>query len=92
MGRNHDSAPTPPPRVRAAFAFRHHARMITEQVDSAIPMRSLTLLEKSVEAAALRTVQQYLLGEMDFAQEEAQEPAPKQSGDDDPKEPVVSTQ
>src|SRR5215469_16874968 len=66
MGRNDDNGPALPPKIKAAFDFLHHARMITEQVDASIPMRSLTPLEKSVEAAALRTVQQYLLGEMDF--------------------------
>jgi hypothetical protein len=48
--------------------FLHLARIITEQVDASIPMRSLTPLEKRVEEAALRALQQYLLGEMDFAE------------------------
>lgn len=57
-----------PPRIRAAFDFLSHVRMITEQTDASIPMRDLTPLEKSVEQAALRAVQQFLLGEMDFAE------------------------
>ena len=45
--------------------------MITEQVDASIPMRCLTPLEHRVEEAALRALQQYLLGEMDFGEEPA---------------------
>jgi hypothetical protein len=64
----HGGDPPLPPRIRAAFDFLHHVRMITEQTDSSIPMRDLTPLEKSVELAALRAVQQFLLGEMDFVE------------------------
>jgi len=67
MGRD-ESSPVLPPRVKAAFDYLHHARMVTEQVDASVPMRALTALEKSVEAAALRVVQQYLLGEMEFVE------------------------
>ena len=56
MGRD-ESSPVLPPRVKAAFDFLHHARMVTEQVDASVPMRPLTALEKSVEAAALQVVQ-----------------------------------
>jgi hypothetical protein len=40
-------------------------------------VRALTPLERSVETVALRAVQQYLLGEMDFAEEA---PAAPKSG------------
>ena len=68
MGRTDDSTPPLPARIRVAFGFLHHARMISEQMDASIPTRALTPLEKSVELAALRVVQQYLLGEMDFVE------------------------
>jgi hypothetical protein len=55
-----------PPRVRAAMDLLQYTRQITEQYDVSLPARQLTPLERSVEAAALRAVQQYLLGEMDF--------------------------
>jgi hypothetical protein len=58
-----------PPRIRVAFAYLTHARMITWAPDTSIAVRALTPLEQSVHAAALRAVQQYLLGEMDFAEE-----------------------
>lgn len=69
MASDDEKGPVLPPRIKAAFQFLHHARMITEQVDASIPMRGLTPLEQRVEEAALRALQQYLLGEMDFAQE-----------------------
>ena len=82
MGRYDEQGPTLPPKIKAAFDFLHHARVVTEQTDASIPMRSLTPLEKSVETAALRVVQQYLLGEMDFV-EEAPDAPKKRDGDDD---------
>ena len=63
-----ESGPTLPPRIKAAFQFLHLARIITEQVDASIPTRGLRPLEKRVEEAALRVLQQYLPGEMDFAE------------------------
>jgi len=83
MGRYDDNAPALPPKIKAAFDFLHHARMITEQTDASIPARSLTALEKSVETAALRTVQQYLLGEMDFVEPPSPAPEKRRGGDDD---------
>jgi len=89
MGRLDDT--TLPPRVRAAFEFLYHARQVTEQLDASIPARSLSTLEKSVEGAALRTLQQYLLGEMDFAEPSApQVQAPKKDEGNAP-ESVNST-
>jgi hypothetical protein len=90
MGRDQESSPTLPPRIKAAFDFLHHTRMVTEQVDASIPMRPLTALEKSVEAAALRVLQQYLLGEMDFAEEPPAPPA-RGGADDSPREPSPCT-
>jgi hypothetical protein len=77
-----ENKPAFPPRVKAAFQFLYLARLITEQVDASIPMRELTPLERRVEEAALRALQQYLLGEMDFT--EAQEPKAERSGNDEP--------
>jgi hypothetical protein len=57
-----------PARIKAAFWFLNHVRCVTMQSDASIPARDLSALEKSVEAAALRALQQYLLGEMDFAE------------------------
>ena len=71
MARQEDHLPQLPPKVKAAFEYLYHTRMITEQHDAAIPPRDLTPLEKSVETAALRAVQQYLMGEMDFAENRA---------------------
>ena len=89
MGRLDDT--TLPPRVKAAFEYLHLARIITEQVDAAIPMRSLSTLEKSVEGAALRTLQQYLLGEMDFAEPSAGQVVAPKSDEGNAPESVNST-
>jgi hypothetical protein len=75
MDRNHNSeygGPQYPPRIKAAFQFLGYTRLITWQTDAAIPPRELTSLEKSVETAALRAVQQYLLCEMDFREDAAE--------------------
>jgi hypothetical protein len=82
MGRYDDHGPAMPPRIKAAFEFIHHARMVTEQTDTAIPMRPLTALERSVEFAALRTIQQYLLGEMDFSEPAQTALAPEKDDDE----------
>src|SRR5262249_15175736 len=58
-----EEKPVVPPRIKAAFDFLNHARWMTEQLDVTIPRRELTPLEKSVQASALRAVQQYVLGE-----------------------------
>ena len=83
MTRDDDSGPVLPPRIKAAFQFLHLARLITEQVDASIPMRGLSPLEKGVEAAALRALQQYLLGEMDFAEDTQPAAAPARDDDGD---------
>jgi hypothetical protein len=74
------NGPPFPPRIRAAFDYLEHVRMITTQDDASVPVRELSALEKSVELAALRAVQQYLLGEMDFAESPAAKP-PKSDGE-----------
>ena len=56
-----------PPQIRVAFGVLYHARQTTDQIDASIPARELTQLEKSVCATALRTIQHYMLGEMDYA-------------------------
>jgi hypothetical protein len=83
MGRRYDTgnAPPLPPRIRVAFDFLDHVRQVTMQMDASIPARELSPLEKSVELAALRALQHYLLGEMDFAENTPISPPPK--GDDD---------
>ncbi len=91
MGRLDENDPAFPPRIKATFYFLSHARLVTEQVDASIPMRSLTALEKSVEAAALRAVQQYLLGEMDFVEHAPTASRQKDGDDGDASEPVNST-
>jgi hypothetical protein len=68
-----------PPRIKAAFGYLEHVREVTTQWSPAIPMRDLTKVEKSVELAALRALQQYLLGEMDFAEN----PSASKSADTD---------
>jgi len=70
MARRFDftNGPPLPPRIKAAFDYLDHVCMITTRIDVTTPVRELTPLEKSVEAAALRALQQYLLGEMDFAE------------------------
>jgi hypothetical protein len=73
-----EKEPKLPPRIRAAFGFLYHVRMVTEQTDASIPARDLTPLERRVEEAALRALQQYLLGEMDFVDETPSPPAKKE--------------
>jgi hypothetical protein len=82
MARRFDfgNGPPLPPRIKAAFDYLDHVRLITLRLDVSIPTRELSPLEKSVEAAALRAVQQYLLGEMDFAEKPEEKPA-KRDGD-----------
>ena len=82
MDRNENIGPQYPPRIRAAFNYLGYARMITWQIDAAIPTRDLTPLEKSVETAALRAVQMYLLGEMDFRDDAAPDCNAKKDADD----------
>jgi len=67
-----------PPRIKAAFDFLDHVRDVTSQWDVSVPPRTLSPLEKNVQTAALRALQQYLLGEMDFAESPA-----KQARDED---------
>ena len=66
--RNDNSSAALAPRNKAAFDFLEHTRESRSQWDAAIPARDLTPLEKCVETAALRALQQYLLGEMDFVE------------------------
>jgi hypothetical protein len=86
MGRryhNNDDGPLLPPRIKAAFDYLDHVRAVTEQMDVSIPARQLSPLEKKVELAALRALQQYLLGEMDFSEPPLLPPSPKPADDDD---------
>jgi hypothetical protein len=83
MPRRFDFSEGPPlpPRIKAAFDYLDHVRLITMQLEVSVPVRELSPLEKSVEHAALRALQQYLLGEMDFI--EATTPAKPPKGGDD---------
>lgn len=87
MARDNEAS-TLPPKVRAAFDFLHHTRMVTEQVDASIPMRSLSAMERSVEQAALRVLQQYLLGEMEFSESSIEAPEGKKGDEGDAPETV----
>jgi hypothetical protein len=88
MSKEDDNKERPiPPQIRVAFGVLYHARMATDQCDSSISPRELTPLEKSVRTTALRAIQHYLLGEMDFAAVESTaplaEPVPKEADSDD---------
>jgi hypothetical protein len=75
MSKEDDNTERPlPPQIRVAFGVLYHTRETTDQWDASMPARELTPLEKSLHATALRTIQLYLLGEMDFA---AREPTPR---------------
>jgi len=92
MGRNDDNGRAFPPKIKAAFDFLHHTRMITEPSSRCCdPMRSLTALEKSVEAAALARRAKYLLGEMDFCRGTPDAQAKKSDDDDQASDAVNST-
>ena len=71
-----------PPRIKAAFDFLEHTRDLTSQWEASIPARELSPLEKSVQTAALRALQQYLLGEMDFADAPASSEPSKRDGEE----------
>jgi hypothetical protein len=91
MGRRYDNGnghPLPP-RIKAAFDSLHHVRVLTTQFDASLPARELTAVEKSVQLAALRALQQYLLGEMDFAEPK---PADKKAGKPDEDDGSASEQ
>jgi hypothetical protein len=79
---DYSNGPPLPPRIKAAFDYLSHVRDLTSQYDASIPARELSPLEKSVQLAALRTLQQYLLGEMDFA-DTPPPPNPPRKDDDD---------
>lgn len=79
-----------PPRVQAALDYLSHVRWVTQQDDASIPARTLSPLERSVESAALRTLQSYFLCEMDFG-----DAAPIRSSrreEDDGEAPVLASQ
>lgn len=84
MGRRYDNGNGPPlpPRIKAAFEFLDHVRQVTTQMEASIPARELSPVEKSVETAALRALQQYLLGEMDFAEPTPTSKPPKRDDED----------
>jgi hypothetical protein len=52
------------------------------QFDVSLPVRELSPLEKSVQTAALRALQQYLLGEMDFVEPSAAPRSQSRDGED----------
>ena len=72
MSKDDDNSERPlPPQIRVAFGVLYHARQVTEQSDLSISARVLTPLEESVRTTALRAIQLYLLGEMDFEARES---------------------
>jgi hypothetical protein len=79
---DYSNGPPLPPRIKAAFDYLSHVRDLTSQYDASIPARELSPLEKSVQLAALRTLQQYLLGEMDFSKPPPPPSPPKRDGED----------
>jgi hypothetical protein len=82
MADKSDNDSSLPPHIKAAFDYLEHVRDLTQQWDATIPVRELTSVEKSVHTAALRALQQYLLGEMDFAEtSEPSKPAKRKDGD-----------
>lgn len=86
MDKRSDTSDGPPlpPRIRAAFDYLEHVRLVTLRWNISLPERELSALEKSVESAALRALQQYLLGEMDFAESseaESKSSKPADTGD-----------
>lgn len=70
-----------PARIQVALDYLAHTRWVTQQDDASIPARTLSGLEKAVESAALRTLQSYLMGEMDFGDVP---PTTPRRGEDDP--------
>ncbi|HTW93445.1 MAG TPA: hypothetical protein VMD30_01540 [Tepidisphaeraceae bacterium] len=68
MDRPENNFPPLPPKICTAFRYLYYTRMVTWAPDVSIPVRELTPLEKSVQTVALRALQQYMLGEMDFAE------------------------
>jgi hypothetical protein len=92
MGRRFDnsSATALPPRIKAAFDYLEHVRLISTQYEAAIPVRELTSIEKSVHQAALRALQQYLLGEMDFTEPPPPPAKPPKNDDEDGTAPATS--
>jgi hypothetical protein len=79
---NNGNSQTFPPRIRAAFDYLDHVYFVTTQRDVSLPARTLTPLEKSVESAALRALQQYLLGEMDFGEKDIKAEQTKNDDED----------
>jgi hypothetical protein len=85
---NSEDEPLLPPRIKAAFDYLDHVRSVTEQMDVSIPARELSPLEKKVELAALHALQQYLLGEIDFAEQPSPAPPPHRDVGDEGSSPV----
>jgi hypothetical protein len=89
MANKSDNDTSLPLRIKAAFDYLEHVRDLTQQWDATIPARELTSIEKCVHTAALRALQQYLLGEMDF-REPADSPKPSKRKDEDGTAPAPS--
>ncbi len=63
--RNQQS-PDKPARVQAALEYLRYCDGVVSQCDVSIPARQLTPSESSVRESALRVLQAYFLGEMDY--------------------------
>ena len=59
-------SPDKPARVQAALEYLRYCDAAVTQCDVSIPVRQLTPGELSVRESALRVLQAYFLGEMDF--------------------------
>jgi hypothetical protein len=58
--------PNKPSRVQTALDYLDYCESVTHQCDVSAPARALTQTEQKVREAALRVLQSYFLGEMDF--------------------------
>lgn len=85
--RYYEPDPRLPQRVHASLTYLHYCRCILEQTDASIPGGELTAAESRVKNAALRVLQQYFDGEMDFAEASPRSPRPP-ADDEEPGAPL----
>jgi hypothetical protein len=64
MSANYNTEP--PARVQAAMNFLYYMRCLSLGDDCERPTRDLSALEQAVHNAALKALQSYFLGEMDY--------------------------
>lgn len=66
MSKTTENYGTLPARVQAALGYLLHCWRITDQSDAEIKPRPLTAQESQVQACALRVLEMYFSGELDF--------------------------